>query len=222
MIKAAWLLGLVISAAPAAFAADDDLERLLEIGDEPFEPVTWPLRDPPFVHQKSLRLTPSSIGDGWVKNAQCHTRFAKMPSLQIVFNPDTIRNIEIVEAENVAGAWIEGASVQLEQVNENSRLCLRSDNRLLSKNPKTSQYELKVGPFYYRYLDGYFPMRLELDVEFPGSKLRLLDTDPDAGPGIWVQKQPGRVRFESLFQGKLWITFRFEIRNDHGSLPVRR
>lgn len=205
------LLLLGLAAAGPVVLADDDLEKLLEIGDEKFEPITRPLRDPPFLHRKSIRVTPQSLSDGWVENAQCHAQFAKMPSLQIVFNPATTRAIEITEARGIGRAWVEGATVQLEQVGPDSRLCFRSNNRVLTAG--SGRYELKIGPFYYRYLDGYFPMQLELDIDYRDSNLRLLDISPDSGAGISIAKMPRGVRFESLFQGTLWVILTFALKN---------
>ena len=203
---------LVIFTVYPACAEPDDLEKLFAIGDEAFEPVTWPLSEPAFFHRKWIRIQSSSLTDGWVHNRQCHGRFAEMPSLQIVFGKDSIRAIHIDETSHLGKAWVEGETVQLEQVRPESEICFSSENRVLTAIGN-GHYELKVGPFYYRYLDGYFPMRVDLVVDFPSALLRLVEVAP-RHPAITMKNQSGQVRMASLFQGKLWITVKFALAQD--------
>ncbi len=198
---------LTLALQPAS-AEPDDLEKLLEIGDDAFAPVTRPLAEPPFYHHKWIRIEQNSLTNGWVFNRQCHSQFAAMPSLQIVFGTGTTRNIRLTKTKLLGRAWVEGTTVQLETVRPESEICFSSENRVLSPTGP-GDYELKVGPFYYRYLDGYFPMQMILNVDYPPSLLKVVDVAPDQPEAIAVKYASGQIRLESVFQGKLWVYVKF-------------
>lgn len=205
---------LIFASSCTVLAADEqDLERLLEIGDERFQPLTEPLRDPPFLHRKVLTISTNTLRDGWVTNFQCHGNFAKVPALQIVFRPNAVRNIKLVQIYRIGKAWVEGATIQLEDVATHSQLCFRSENRIVERDRYTGLYRLKAGPFYYRFLDGYFPMKVDLTIRYPEKVLELYQISPDTEPGISVTRKNGQVHLSSLFQGKLWVEVLFKAVN---------
>jgi hypothetical protein len=69
-------------------------------------------------------------------------------------------------------------------------------------------YELQNGPFMRRFLDGYYPMRVSLEIEYP-SRLTLADYTPATQPGFSVSTTPGQVVAEAVFEGQLRTRFRF-------------
>lgn len=165
-------------------------------------------RTVPF-HDKTLTLTADSLATGWVRNHQCHHDLDPVPATQIVFGRGRVRNLRVTRSRNIARAWVEAETVQLEDIARNAVLCLASDNRILERADAPATYRLRAGPFMVRFLDGYFPMRVSLKVEYPPDLLVLEDIDPPPGLGVDVSTTPGRVHFSSLFEGVLWIDVRF-------------
>ncbi len=163
------------------------------------------------VHDKTLTLTADSLASGWVRNHQCHHDLDPVPATQIVFSPGRVRNLRVTRSRNIARAWVEAETVQLEDITRNALLCLASDNRILERGDSPATYRLRAGPFMVRFLDGYFPMRVNLKVEYPPDLLTLEDIDPAPGLGVDVTATPGQVHFSTLFEGVLWIDLRFRV-----------
>lgn len=201
------IFAVALSAVPVLADHNDELDQLLEIGDEQFVALTEAPPHPPFVHQKTLTLWPESLSSGWVQNEQCHRQFSPTSALQFVFKRGRIRAIEIIEQHDIGRSWVDGNTVQLEDVSKRSSICFRSENRMLESHPG-GDYRIKVGPFFYRFLDGYFPVRVDLRVRFPADRLALREVL--AEDGVEVTRLTDEVRLSSTFQGILRVEMLFE------------
>ena len=60
-----------------------------------------------------------------------------------------------------------------------------------------------------RFLDGYYPMRLTLDIEYPAASLRFEAQEPQPQPGFQVERRSGRIQAEIWFEGRLITRFVF-------------
>lgn len=201
------LCAAALFAAPVVADHNDELEQLLEIGDEQFVALTEAPPHPPFIHQKTLTLGPEAMSSGWVRNEQCHRQFSPAAALQFVFKRDQIRAIEILEQHAIGRSWVDGNTVQLEDVGKQSSICFRSENRMLERQAGGG-YRIKVGPFFYRFLDGYFPVQVDLKVRFPADKLVLSRVRPESG--VEVERRKDEVRLSSTFQGILRVEMLFD------------
>ncbi len=199
----AMVAACLAAAAPQA-AKPDDLDRLSEIADEDFHPIDRPLERPPFVHTKVLSITPDSLTGGWVRNHQCHRHFSVTPSLDIVFPSGKIRDIVIRDTEHLDAVEVRGHTVQLAGVTAQSTLCFDSENRVLQREADGS-YRLTAGPFYYRFLDGYFPMDVDVTVRYPALLLEAVRVIPGDRQGVTVTRRQGEIRLYSRFEGTLWV-----------------
>lgn len=169
--------------------------------------LTAPPAQPPHLHSTQVSIGEESLRTGWVGVHQCHYRFGPLGAMEVVFNKERARNLRIVRAERIARAWIEGASVQLAGVDADAVLCIQSENRSLQRNA-TGAYEWHGGPYLRRFLDGYFPMQVQLALDYPPAALRLLAIEP---PELKLKAvaHPGLLRLEALFEGRLDMTVRF-------------
>ena len=61
-----------------------------------------------------------------------------------------------------------------------------------------------------RFLDGYYPMRVSMDIEVPREYLRFVDTRPHRQDGFKVHETAGGVHVDTWFEGKLYTEVRFE------------
>ncbi len=159
-------------------------------------------------HHNRMFIDEHSLRTGWVRMHQCHTDLDSVSAMQIVYNEDRIRNINVLSFNNMTSAWVEGNTVQLTDVGAHSQVCISADTRALSHSEQG--YTLKNGPFMRRFLDGFYPMRVRLEVHYPAAQLELAGTQPvppklhDSNAGyvdidIWIV---GKLFTELLFKQK--------------------
>lgn len=160
-------------------------------------------------HQNRITIYPSSLDDGWVTLNQCHDRLDVTGRVQIVYNPHRVRDLEITEQHNIDSAWVEGPSVQLNGVQPGARLCIRSRSQALTPNDDGS-YSLHNGPFMRRFLDGYYPMHVTVDIRLPEDYLSFERITPSPQHGLHLQQQDNRVRMDAWFEGQLFTEIRFK------------
>jgi hypothetical protein len=147
-------------------------------------------------------LDGDSRDSGWVRLEQCHYNIDRVARAQIVFHKDRIRNLRIRHAENMGKAWVEGASVQLTDIADDSSLCLEADSRALKANGDGS-FRIDNGPFMRRFLDGYYPMRVSERILLADSGLRFSAIKPVHQPGFEVEVRADTVHFDAWFEGQL-------------------
>lgn len=218
MIHGGWtrcaLLALATAVSPWVAAGEPEpdpfaeFEAIADINEGALEFLDRPPAAP--YPRQVLRntLTPASLRTGWIESRQCFHDLDPAAALQVVFRPGRVRGVVIEQTRNIGRAWVEGASVQLEDVGRRALLCLRSENRALYLDADGSVF-LGTGPHMRRFLDGYFPMRLELTVRYPPDRLRLDSVKPPAGSGPRLRHRPGELYYEALFQGELRVLVHF-------------
>ena len=199
-------------------AADDDWSRLeeekaleqqaLDVNEGELQLLDKPPGGVAHHHQNRLMLTEQSLQDGWVTMYQCHSDLDKVSTLQIVYEQDRIRDIMVLSVQNIGSAWVEGHTVQLTDIEADSKICISADKRALSH--ENGNYTLKLGPFMRRFLDGYYPMHVQVEVCYPHF-LQLVSSSPvnairqardkrlSAEIDIWVV---GKLEIELVFSRK--------------------
>jgi hypothetical protein len=196
-------------AMPEDWAAEEERlrARIAAVNDGVLTFLDGDKRDDVHHHAGHIRITTESLHDGWVSMQQCHANLDAVPAAQIIFNPDSSRALEVVSARNVDEAYADGSSIQLRGVGDDSEVCLQVESRAMHRIAD-GVYELKNGPFMRRFLDGYYPLRVSLSIEYP-SVLDLLDHLPEKQPGFEVAVGTKRVDVEATFEGQLRTAFRF-------------
>lgn len=154
-----------------------------------------------------LRISASSLDDGWLEQAQCHEGLDPVPLAEVVYSYREMRDLRVVSAEGIGRAWVEGQSVQMENIEHGAVLCVAAAARLLRR--EGDGYVLRNGPFQRRFLDGYFPLRVTLTLEYPAQHLRVESVEPPPQPGFTVRQSSGQLTLEALFEGKLYTEVRF-------------
>ena len=170
------------------------------------------LTAPPAGHtlhsRNTLTLDAESLSDGWVQLEQCYDGLDAVPDAEIVYRYRDLRDLRIASQRNIGRATVDGKSVQLSDVRHDATLCVRLRARILYAGPR-GHYLLRNGPFNRRFLDGYFPLHVTLDVSFPPAMLNYAGIDPQAQPGFAVTTGPGAVAIDSWFAGTLNIEITF-------------
>ena len=165
-------------AEPADDWFEDDLEdRIARVNEGELEFLSVPPAEPFHHHRNALVLDETSLKDGWAQLQQCHEHLDAVPRAQIVFREDRLRDLSITDSRNIARAWVDGASVQLVGVKAGAKLCLNAYSRVLSHNDDGS-YSVRNGPYMRRFLDGYYPMRVSVELRCPCGRLQLAGASP--------------------------------------------
>lgn len=203
------LLQLILWSATAAASDDaapqwdEDPEALTgQVNEGRLRILPWPPDEPVHQHLNRIRITESSLDDGWVELEQCHQDLDPVAASQIVFHPKRIRGLRILGSEGITAARVEGASIQLQVIGPGARLCLRAESLALQRLPDGC-HRLRNGPYMRRFLDGFYPMRVRLQVRFPPA-LKPRDIKPRVQPGLQLTLSPGLLSIDALFEGRLF------------------
>ena len=156
-----------------------------------------------------LTIQSHSLQSGWVEIEQCHEQLDPVEMVEVVYRYKQMRGLHITKTALIGKAWVEGQSIQLEDVKQGAELCMQAEAKILYKQVDGG-LQLKNGPFQRRFLDSYFPMHVTLTVRYPGDRLFLQDVSPIATDGFVVKKEPGTVHIDTWFEGKLVITLGFK------------
>jgi len=161
-------------------------------------------------HHNNMTIFPRSLQDGWVMMKQCHTNLDKVAAAQIVFAKGRVRDIRLVSFRNMGKAWVDGPTVQMADIKANARLCMQAWARALFINDDGS-YSLRNGPFMRRFLDGYFPLRVSMVIDYAGTGLKPTEVSPARQKGFDIWRKKDRIGFDAVFEGKLRTKFNFEV-----------
>jgi hypothetical protein len=211
------LLLLSIFALPAqAMPADeawyfpeDELEaQVAAVSEGELSLLNVPPDKPVHHHHNRIQITHESLKDGWVLLEQCHRQLDPVAETQIVYHAERIRNLQLLSSENITRAWVEGPTIQLSGIGQQASLCLRAESRALSSRP-SQQYRLKNGPYMRRFLDGYYPMHVTLEIRYPSDSIELVALHPMPGKAGKLEQRPGYVLWDGWFKGQLFTAFDF-------------
>lgn len=176
-------------------------QRAREVNEGELQLLDRPPEAAAHLHQNRLMITERSLRDGWVTMYQCHSNLDTVSASQIVYNKERIRNIRVQFSQNIGSARVEGHTVQMKDIAAESEICISADKRALSY--EKGKYYLKLGPFMRRFLDGYYPLHVQLEVCYP-SFLQLVRTSPvDA-----LHHTSGRTSYADF---DLWVVGRLDI-----------
>jgi hypothetical protein len=121
-----------------------------------------------------------------------------------------VRDLQVLRTENIGRAWVQGPTVQLENVNPKALLCIQTETKALSPLEGNS-YFLRNGPYMRRFLDGYYPMRVSLSVHLATTKVSFAGIIPASQPGLQVIAHARDVDVEATFEGRLRTEMRFDL-----------
>lgn len=156
-----------------------------------------------------IEITRASLKTGWVRFKQCYRHLDPFPKVQVVYKYRKMRNLKLLSFTGIKKAWVEGQSVQLDQVKKGASLCVKAEVQSFYKNG--TGWVLKNGPYRKRFLDGYFPMRVTITVKYPKGVVYVKQVKPvkalKAG-----QKAQGRIILDAVFEGILNTEIRFRRR----------
>jgi hypothetical protein len=206
----ALVLGLLaFGIAGAQAEADLSMESAHNVNEGVLHFLETPPTKPVHHHHNRIIIDDDSLLSGWVSLKQCHTNLDPVPRAQITFREGFVRDLKVDSSNNIKQTWIEGASVQLVNVEPGARLCLSAQTRAL-RNTGNGYFNLNNGPYMRKFLDGYYPMQVTLEIDYPPRTLQLIDITPQAQPGLKLDTRSGAIRMEAIFEGELQTLIQFE------------
>ena len=159
-------------------------------------------------HHNRILITTASMKDGWVTLHQCHFHPDPVGAIEIVYHRQRIRKLQILSTERINKSRGEGSSVQLSGIGPNATICIQAESQALIPLEKGG-YRLKNGPFMRRFLDGYYPMHVTMEVRYPAGQLLLAGFRPSPGSSGRIEKSGGRIFWDGWFKGRLFTEFDF-------------
>ena len=160
--------------------------------------------------QNWLTVSAESLQNGWVELHQCQGNLDPVPAVEVVYRYHRLRNLRVISTRGIARARVEQNSVQMEQVREGGEICIKAEVQVL-KPEGESTFTLQSGPFHRRFLDGYYPVRLDYRIRWPADRLQMESVHPAMQRGFSVREQPGELTIDTLFEGRLTIKVRFNV-----------
>ena len=188
---------------------DDSEARALAVNEGDLEFLGSPPEKPPHILHNKLTINTKSLSDGWVGLIQCHENLDKVREAQILYHARRTRKLEVVSSVGIDRAWVEKNSVQMLNINNNARICVKAEVHSLYPN-YDGTYSMYNGPFHRRFLDGYYPMRVTMDVDLPKGKLKFGAITPMEQAGFKVDYDQDSMQIDALFVGELNIEVHFD------------
>ena len=188
--------------------SDDSTQRALAVNEGELEFLTHAPPKRPHLLENKFTISQQSLKDGWVKMIQCHQNLDVVSVAQILYHGRRTRHIKVLSSSGIAKAWVEKNSVQLEDIGNSARLCIQAEVHSLYSNYDGS-YSMHNGPFLRKFLDGYYPMRVTMDVSLPSEYLAYEGTYPLTQEGFKVTSDSTGMQVDALFVGELSIEVMF-------------
>lgn len=153
-------------------------------------------------YESRVHIDEGSLRDGVVRMQTCHLRLDPNPRVVVLFNRDRVQSIEIVRAEGVGRAWVDGNRVELSGVQRGATVCIDLRSRALDPLGD-GRWRLHAGPLMRRYLDGFLPMDAELTLSWPAGLLSVAAVDPMPQTGVRLSTMRDGARLHVTFAGRL-------------------
>lgn len=184
-------------------------QQALQVNEGKLEFLNHPPKNKA-VHTVTNTITISdlSLETQWVTLHQCHMNLDPVAQSEIVYQYKHMRNLRLEHYFGMDKAWIENQSVQMKDVDKGASLCILAEVRILTPG-RNGEYTLRNGPYFRKFLDGYYPFHVKLNIHYPRSALTLTTTNPPAQRGFDVQEDNGTLKMDAWFEGRLIVEARF-------------
>lgn len=220
-LKLLLIIGLVLLTAQGLFATaktDEQIEKWFQ-SDGPEKPVKKinlgklvfldRVQYSDVMHSENkITITNASLVSGWVSLDQCYHNLDAFPKVEVVYKYRKMRKLKIKSFQKISSAKVTGQTIALSQVKKGASLCIKAQVLALEKNPQG--YHMRNGPYRRKFLDGYFPMRVSLKVNFP-DKLQIKKMTP-ALPHNPAVISKGTLKLDATFEGVLMTDIQFKIK----------
>jgi hypothetical protein len=188
---------------------NDDSEPSIDDVNEGQLIFISPLADKNILSSEAIMtITDNSLKTGMVSLQQCYRNLDPVAEMEVVYSYKNMKQLRIISVGNIADARVVGSSIQLQDVTASAFICVAAEVQLL-ENTAEDSYVLSYGPYYRRFLDGYYPYHVTVIIDYPERHLRYADVSPSPRPLFELIKQPGKLIMDTWFEGVLLVNITF-------------
>lgn len=163
-----------------------------------------------FHSEINVTIDQNSIDNGWVSLTQCYNNLDPVPRTAVVYRTYFFKNLKILSSKNIKTSKVSGHKVILNDVSKNASLCIGANARNFYQNEDES-FSLVNGPYHRKFLDGYFPYHLNLNIHY-SPLLKFNYSVPKQQSGFKITQLANSLLVDTLFEGKLKTEFRFNLK----------
>ncbi len=156
----------------------------------------------------TITISDASLKTHWVTLHQCHKNLDAVAESEIVYQYKHMRDLRIEHYYGIENAWVQNQSVQMKNIEKGATLCVLADVQIL-KPDEHGMLILRNGPYFRKFLDGYYPFHVVLNINYPKSSLSLKTTNPKPQTGFDVKEDIGNLKMDAWFEGKLMVEAQF-------------
>ena len=160
-----------------------------------------------------VTVTADSLDTGMVSLQQCYRNLDPVPEVDVVYRYKNMQQLRIVSSGNIVDARVAGNSVQLKDVTKGAFVCIAAEVELLEKSTDNN-YGLSFGPYYRRFLDGYYPYHATVKISYPEKLLKFTAVSPSPGPYFELVRKQGELILDTWFEGVLLVDITFNSNPD--------
>lgn len=154
--------------------------------------------------ESEVQLDRQSLSTGLVQVSTCHHALDPNHTIVIAFNAARVSQVEIVQAQGMAQAEVDGLGVVLRDVKRGAKACIKLQSKALEP-AGPGAWTLHAGPLMRRYIDGFLPMQAKLKVVWPTGLLQLAEVTPKAQAGVVVRSAADQAAMDATFAGTLRV-----------------
>ena len=158
-----------------------------------------------------LTISKKSIDNGWVDLQQCYHHLDKLDNVEITYKYRFMKNLMLVSKKNIESVKVNKQSIQLNNVKDNAEICVSAKVRIFYQN-KDLSFSLINGPYHRRFLDGFYPYHVSLNIHYPDSLLLFQDSTPEQQNGFSVIQETNKIIIDTYFEGILNTEIRFKLK----------
>ncbi|HEY9199308.1 MAG TPA: hypothetical protein VIR60_08075, partial [Gammaproteobacteria bacterium] len=140
-----------------------ELQRARNVNAGELEFLTGPAPANELHTRMTLNLPAQNPAEAWVDMHQCQSGLDAMALSEIVYRYSDLRDLRVTRTRGIESARVENQSVQLRGVHADAEICVAAQVKIL-RRLESGLYRISSGPYHRRFFDGYFPMRLSLEV----------------------------------------------------------
>jgi hypothetical protein len=212
-VFAAFYIGPVYAVVPAEQTPEDWFNENSDLGTDDVNEgeleLIAPIFDKNILHSGAvLTITKKSLETGWVGLDQCYRNLDPVGVMDLVYRYKNIKQLTITSSGNIGEAKVVGQIIQMEDISSSAHICVQAEVQILEKTSQDT-FVLSNGPYYRRFLDGYYPYHVTVSISYPADRLKYSYISPAHQPLFEVAQQPGKLHVDTWFEGILLIDITF-------------
>lgn len=189
----------------------DDTDDTSHVNEGKLEFIKKPELKEPLHSYNKLIISPRSVESGWVDIQQCYRHLDVLEELEITYSYNFINKLTITSKQNIKSATVQKQTIQLVDIKPKAEICISAEVRIFYQNPDLT-FTLVNGPYHRRFLDGYYPYHVTLDISYPDTLL-FLSSKPVKQNGFAVTQGDNKIFIDSYFEGILKTEVLFKLVN---------